>query len=143
MSRQEEDERLSASAAGLQSIGIALHRAGRHAWEVTALAAEFGALAEADLVEMLRGAGMGSEERWKRALLARAACRIAIKEGDPVDPVTARELCAKALLLDNPRCPHGRPLWHEITRETLYGLVDRPAGNEPTSARREASAPRP
>jgi DNA mismatch repair protein MutL len=127
-----EDARLSDFTAGLQSAGIVVRRAGRRTWEVAALAADYLAIGEADLVEMLRDTGAGDEERWKRDLLARAACRLAVKEGDPVDPVTAAELCAGVLGLDNPRCPHGRPIWHEITRETLYGLVDRPAeGDEP------------
>ncbi len=124
----DEDRRLAAAGAGLQSVGIVLRRAGRRTWEVVSLAADYVALGEAALVEMLRGAGAGDEERWKRDILAGAACRLAVKEGDPVDPVTAAELCAGVLGLENPRCPHGRPIWHEITRETLYGLVDRPAG---------------
>jgi DNA mismatch repair protein MutL len=129
---EDEDSRLSARVEDLRALGIAVRRAGRLSWEVEALAAEYLALSEAPLVEMLRGAGSGSEERWRRDLVARAACRLAIKEGDPVDPVTAVELCAGALRLDPPRCPHGRPIWHEITRSALYGLVDRP--QEPPQA---------
>jgi DNA mismatch repair protein MutL len=59
-------------------------------------------------------------------VLRTAACRLALKEGDPVDAVTAVELVRNALELDPPRCPHGRPLWHEIGRDRLYQLVDRP-----------------
>ncbi len=51
---------------------------------------------------------------------------MAIKEGDRVDPVTAVELCIQALALPVPRCPHGRPIWHEISEEGLLRLVDRP-----------------
>ena len=51
---------------------------------------------------------------------------MAIKEGDLVDPVTALELCTRALALPVPRCPHGRPIWHELTRDALLRLVDRP-----------------
>ena len=43
-----------------------------------------------------------------------------------MDPVTARELCAEALRLAVPRCPHGRPIWHELEERTLLKLVDRP-----------------
>ena len=72
---------------------------------------------------MLRGAGA---EQWRHSLIATAACRLAIKEGDRVDAVTAAELCGQALQLPVPRCPHGRPIWHELTEETLLKLVDRP-----------------
>jgi DNA mismatch repair protein MutL len=139
----EEDERIAKAAGELESMGLALRRAGTRTWELTAMSEDFLGLPEATLVEMLRGAGLGGD-RWKRDLLATAACRLAVKEGDPVDPVTARDLCAQALSLDNPRCPHGRPIWHELTRETLYRLVDRPGGGSPpTSACPGASAPRP
>ena len=68
----------------------------------------------------------GAETEWRDAVLRTAACRLALKEGDPVDPATAVELIRGALALENPRCPHGRPLWHEIGRERLYQAVDRP-----------------
>jgi DNA mismatch repair protein MutL len=121
----EEDERLAREAAGLEELGIVLRRAGARTWEVVALSEDLQPLGEGEIVEMLREPGR-SGEGWKKDLLARAACRLAIKEGDPVDPVTARELCLKALELDIPRCPHGRPVWHELSRESLYRLVDRP-----------------
>jgi DNA mismatch repair protein MutL len=64
---------------------------------------------------------------------------MALKEGDAVDPVTARELCAQALLLPVPRCPHGRPIWHELGEESLLRLVDRPVNNR--SSERDPARP--
>jgi DNA mismatch repair protein MutL len=104
-------------------MGIALRHAGARAWEVTALAEDFRALPEDRLVELVRGVG---GEEWQHAFRATAACRMAIKEGEQVDPVMARDLCAQALRLKVPRCPHGRPIWHELTEESLLKLVDRP-----------------
>jgi DNA mismatch repair protein MutL len=105
-----------------------LHRVGPGVFEVTALSAELQPLAEERLIEMLRGVG-GRE--WQYGLRATAACRLAIKEGDYVDPLTAHELCALALKLAVPRCPHGRPIWHEISHEDLLRLVDRPLPPRP------------
>ncbi len=119
----DEERRLMESRDELESIGISLRRAGARALEVEALSVDFKALPEATLVELVRGIG-GAQ--WRHSFLATAACRMAIKEGDRVDPVTARELCAQALRLEVPRCPHGRPIWHEMTRESLLRLVDRP-----------------
>ncbi len=119
----DEERRLASLAAELEAAGIRLQRAGARSMEVTALAADFKPLAEATLVELIRGLG---GEQWRRDLLATAACRLAITEGDRVDPVTARELCAQALRLEVPRCPHGRPIWHELDQKTLLRLVDRP-----------------
>jgi DNA mismatch repair protein MutL len=120
---EEEERRIAAAREELEEMGISLRRAGARAFEVTALSAELQPLAEERLVEMLRGVG-GRE--WQYALRAGAACRLAIKEGDRVDPLTARELCAGALKLPVARCPHGRPLWHELSRDELLRLVDRP-----------------
>jgi DNA mismatch repair protein MutL len=75
---------------------------------------------------------VGGDE-WKYALRATAACRLAIKEGDRVDAITAQELCARALELPVPRCPHGRPIWHELAEESLLRLVDRPPKEKPPS----------
>jgi DNA mismatch repair protein MutL len=122
---EEEERRLVAASEQLEGIGVGVRRAGPRAMEVTALAADLRSLPETDLVEMVRGVG---GEQWRQALLARAACRLAIKEGDAVDPVTARELCAQALQLVEPRCPHGRPIWHELSEQSLLKLVDRPVG---------------
>ena len=119
----DEERTIAAAREELEGIGISVRRAGARAMEVVALAADLKPLAESDLVEMVRGV---RGEEWRNALIATAACRMALKEGDAVDPVTARELCAQALRLPVPRCPHGRPLWHELSEESLLRLVDRP-----------------
>ena len=120
---EDEERRISSAQGELADMGVSLRRTGPRAFEVTALSAELQPLAEERLVEMLRGVG-GSE--WQYALRAGAACRLAIKEGDRVDPLTARELCAGALKLPVARCPHGRPIWHELSKDELLRLVDRP-----------------
>ncbi len=119
----DEERRITALAGELEAAGIRLNRAGARSLEVTALAADLKPLPEGTLVELVRGIG---GEQWRRDLLATAACRLAVKEGDRVDPVTARELCAQALRLEVPRCPHGRPIWYELDRTTLLRMVDRP-----------------
>jgi DNA mismatch repair protein MutL len=125
---EEEEASIIGATRELEEMGIAVRRAGARAFELTALSADFQALAEERLVELVRGAG---GEQWKYAFRATAACRLAIKEGDLVDPLTAHELCAQALKLPVPRCPHGRPIWHELSEETLLRLVDRPARETP------------
>jgi DNA mismatch repair protein MutL len=121
----EEDARLSGRSDALAEIGLVVRRSGTRTWEVTGLAAGLVPLPADALVEALRTA-CGSGTEWRDAVLRTAACRIALKEGDPVDPVTAVELVRGALALENPRCPHGRPLWHEIGMDRLYQAVDRP-----------------
>ena len=124
----DEEQRLLEAREELEGLGIAIRRSGALSFEVTALSAELQPLPEDRLIEMLRGVGA---QEWKYTLRATAACRMAIKEGDRVDPVTAQELCARALELTEPRCPHGRPIWHEISEESLLRLVDRPLPRKP------------
>ncbi len=119
----DEEGRVMAAREELELLGIGLRRAGARALEVTSLAVDLKPLPEATLVEMIRGVGAA---QWRHSLIATAACRLAVKEGDRVDPVTAHELCAQALKLPVPRCPHGRPIWHELKEESLLKLVDRP-----------------
>ncbi|HET6487241.1 MAG TPA: DNA mismatch repair endonuclease MutL [Spirochaetia bacterium] len=138
---EEEAARIEAARADLEALGIAVQpssggptggrRAGARSFEVTSLSSDFQALPAENLVELLRGVGgveprPGSGADWKDHLRAGAACKLALKDGDPVDPVTARELCAGALRLAVPRCPHGRPIWHQIAEDALRKLVDRP-----------------
>ena len=120
---EEEGIRLERVQEELAGLGIEVRRVGSRSYEITALADDFRSLREDVLVELVRGAG---GEQWRSSLRATAACRLAIKDGDVVDPVTARELCAQALRLPVPRCPHGRPIWHELSEESLRKLVDRP-----------------
>jgi DNA mismatch repair protein MutL len=64
--------------------------------------------------------------RWAASL----ACRNAIKDGDWLDDACAYELAEAVLALEDetgrlPRCPHGRPLWKELSREELFKAVRR------------------
>jgi DNA mismatch repair protein MutL len=120
---EEEERRLVAGAEALKAMGISLRRSGSRQVEVTALSDDFRALSTDRLVDLLRDA---DGEEWLRSLKASAACRLAIKEGERVDPATAAALCREALALPVGRCPHGRPIWHELAEEQLLRWVDRP-----------------
>jgi len=119
----DEARRLDSELASLAEMGVGMHRAGQRSFEITALSADFKALHQEKLLELLRQDG-GDE--WRYSFRAGAACKMAIKEGERLDPVTARDLCEKALALPVARCPHGRPIWHEISRSDLLRMVDRP-----------------
>jgi DNA mismatch repair protein MutL len=121
---QEDGVRLERCREELRGLGLELSREGATSFEISAISEDLRALPEDVLVELVRGAGVGE---WRSALLATAACRLAIKDGDAVDAVTARELCAQALQLVVPRCPHGRPIWHVLSEEDLRKFVDRPS----------------
>jgi DNA mismatch repair protein MutL len=120
---EDESSRLAGAEKELEEMGVSLRRSGAGTWEIVSVSEEISNVPEADLVDLLRSSG---GRQWQHDFRAGAACRMAIKEGDRVDPVTAVELCRQALELPVPRCPHGRPIWHELTEEALLRLVDRP-----------------
>lgn len=57
--------------------------------------------------------------------LAAIACRSAVKEGDVLDDASACQLIREALALEDPHCPHGRPLWIAITQKELFSRIGR------------------
>lgn len=77
-----------------------------------------------NLLEIISGCG-GSTERLEKELYANAACKSAIKDGEVLDRVSAEELIEQALALPEPRCPHGRPIWFELSRNELFQLLGR------------------
>ncbi len=58
-------------------------------------------------------------------LYADMACKSAIKDGDVLDKITAVQLVKKTFKLENARCPHGRPVWFQVSREELFRFVGR------------------
>jgi DNA mismatch repair protein MutL len=61
----------------------------------------------------------------RKHLFATMACRAAIKEGEYVDDVTGKKLVHSVFAMDEPFCPHGRPLWIELERQQLYKWIKR------------------
>jgi DNA mismatch repair protein MutL len=118
-----EDMFLSAKRDELVKLGIIIEEAGTGRWQITALP-EGWRLSDSDTVEALRelqNAGENMAERW----IATLCCHRAIKEQDYLDDTSARALVEAALALPVPRCPHGRPIWVEISRAELFKGVRR------------------
>lgn len=61
----------------------------------------------------------------EKELYASLSCRAAVMDGDPLDPLAARELLRKTFALEHARCPHGRPIWTVLTRDELFTKVGR------------------
>lgn len=60
-----------------------------------------------------------------RSIAAMTSCKAAIKDGYIIDSITATELVETAFTLEDPHCPHGRPIYTVISREKLFELVKR------------------
>jgi DNA mismatch repair protein MutL len=103
-------------------MGIELEQSGG-GWIITALPSAWRKNDGETILEIrsLQKAGENMAERWAATL----SCHRAVKDGDYLDDATALALAKAALALPVPRCPHGRPVWKEITREELFRAVRR------------------
>jgi DNA mismatch repair protein MutL len=67
----------------------------------------------------------GNREDLERRLYSTMSCRAAIMQGDFLEPSAARFIIEQTLSMEDPRCPHGRPLWFELTKEDLFTWIGR------------------
>ncbi|GAB4368790.1 MAG: DNA mismatch repair endonuclease MutL [Spirochaetales bacterium] len=119
----DEERRLEENASSVQPLGIGIEKVQPGVWALTALPAAYRG-AEEEVVSLLRSQ-TGTQEVLKQELFARIACRKAVKDGDRINPLSAYEILQYVFNLENPRCPHGRPLWVEVSREDLFRGVRR------------------
>ena len=118
----DEDAFLTAKNEDLSRLGVEIEKDG-DGWNICALPADWR-MSDAETIKEileLRTAGENMAERWAAAL----CCRAAVKDGDYPDDETAFALGMEALELPDPRCPHGRPIWTEISRDALFKAVRR------------------
>jgi DNA mismatch repair protein MutL len=119
----QEDAFLRAKREEFKGLGIVIEEEGAGRWQITALP-EGWRLSDGETREALRDlrkAGENLAERWAATL----SCHRAVRDGDYLDVQSARTLAEAALALPVPRCPHGRPVWIELSREQLYRGVKR------------------
>ena len=118
----EENRFLAAKREELAKLAIVIEQDG-DGWRIDALPQGWR-LGDAETVQeilALRTAGENIGERWAATL----CCHQAVRDGDYLDDATALALAEQALALPVPRCPHGRPIWTEITRDALHRAVRR------------------
>ena len=79
---------------------------------------------EADLERDLLNKRIAPEEL-VASLASTNACRQAVMDGTILDDDTACQLALDTLALEDPHCPHGRPLWIKISRQDMDAGVKR------------------
>ncbi|WP_010258412.1 DNA mismatch repair endonuclease MutL [Treponema primitia] len=120
---EEDDMFLASKQEELKKLGIIINSDADGSWIIEALPAgwQLGDGETLDEILKLKTAGKNMAEHWAATL----SCHGAIKDGDYLDDTAALELAEAALALKIPRCPHGRPLWVEVSREDLFRGVQR------------------
>jgi DNA mismatch repair protein MutL len=119
---EESDRFLEGEKAALSRLGIKIEGE-NGSWRICALP-ENWKLSDPETVREileLKNSRENMAERWAATL----SCHGAVKDGDYLDDGTALALAEAALCLPVPRCPHGRPLWKELSREELFRAVRR------------------
>jgi len=124
---EEDDRFLEEKLEELAKLSVVINR-NEGEWNIEALPCGWK-LSDRETVEeilRLKTSGENLAEHWAATL----ACRGAIKEGDFLDGKSALKLAAEAFSLpsvqgSSPRCPHGRPIWFEISRGELLRAVKR------------------
>jgi len=120
---ESEDRFMRESLPLWESCGFHLSSKETGLWYINAVP-DFAHKLNLNLLEIISGCG-GSTERLEKELYANAACKSAIKDGEVLDRASAEELIEQALALPEPRCPHGRPIWFELSRDELFQLLGR------------------
>jgi DNA mismatch repair protein MutL len=119
---EEDDRFLEAKKEELAALSVVIEKDG-NSWRIDALPADWRLTDPQTVKEILclRDAGENIAERWAATL----SCHQAVRDGDHLDDASALALAKETLMLPQPRCPHGRPIWTEVNREALYKAVRR------------------
>ena len=119
----DEQDALERCLDEYRALGFDLEKDCDREWHINSLPSVCDGM-EDELTSFFRDSITDPDEL-KRKLYAMISCKSAIKDGDRVDEMTALELAGKVLELDNPRCPHGRPVLQLISRDELYKMFGR------------------
>lgn len=119
----EVEELIKENVTAYREMGILLENISDGQWAVKGLPEK--CIGQENLIIDFIKTQKGAVKDLKISLYADMACKSAIKDGEHLDSVTAIELINETMRLDNARCPHGRPLWFQISRNELFKLVGR------------------
>ena len=118
-----QDLQLEKLQSRLSLIGFEIQKIEDGYWEVTSIPERWTG-SEFDLKQALFVKHVEPEEII-RSIAAMTACKAAVKDGYILDSITAEKLVKQAFTLEDPHCPHGRPIYTVISREKLFELVKR------------------
>ena len=118
-----QDLQLEKLQSRLSLIGFEIQKIEDGYWEVSSIPERWTG-SEFDLKQALFVKHVEPEEII-RSIAAMTACKAAVKDGYILDSITAEKLVKQAFTLEDPHCPHGRPIYTVISRDKLFELVKR------------------
>lgn len=118
-----QDNQLEKLKAELNRIGFETEHTSDGLWEIKTIPDRWTGT-EYDLRTLLFVKQVEPKEII-RSIAAMTACKAAVKDGYVLDDITATRLAEQAFTLEDPHCPHGRPIYTVISRDKLFELVKR------------------
>ena len=118
-----QDNQLEKLKAELNRIGFETEHSSDGLWEIKTIPDRWTGT-EYDLRTLLFVKQVEPKEII-RSIAAMTACKAAVKDGYVLDDITATRLVEQAFTLEDPHCPHGRPIYTVISRDKLFELVKR------------------
>jgi len=117
-----DDRFLEEKQEELEKLGIVIKKS-ENEWLIEALPSGWKLSDRETVAEILnlKTAGQNLAEHWAATL----SCHRAVKDGDFLDEKTSLALAEEAFSLPIRLCPHGRPIWFEISRQDLLRAVKR------------------
>ncbi|MBR4180431.1 MAG: DNA mismatch repair endonuclease MutL [Treponema sp.] len=118
-----QDNQLEKLKERLGQIGFEAEKKEDGYWEITTIPERWTGT-EYDLRSLIFVKNV-EPEQIIRSVAAMTACKAAVKDGYVLDDETAAKLVEQAFSLEDPHCPHGRPIYTVISRARLFELVKR------------------
>ena len=120
---KSQDNQLLKLKERLCNIGFEINQISDSNWEISTTPDRWTGT-EYDLKTLLFVKQV-EPEQIIRAIAAMTACKSAVKDGYVLDDITAEKPVKQAFSLEDPHCPHGRPIYTVFSREKLFELVKR------------------
>lgn len=120
---KSQDKQLEKIQERLTQIGFTTEKKEDGYWEITTVSERWTST-EYDLRNLIFVKNV-EPEQIIRSIAAMTACHAAVKDGYILDDDTAAKLVEQAFQLEDPHCPHGRPIYTVISRQKLFELVKR------------------
>lgn len=120
---KSQDNQLEKLKERLSQIGFDAEKKEEGYWEITSIPERWTGT-EYDFRSLIFIKNV-EPEQIIRSIAAMTACKAAVKDGYVLDDETAARLVEQAFTLEDPHCPHGRPIYTVLSREQLFQLVKR------------------
>ena len=120
---KSQDNQLEKLKERLSQIGFEAEKKDDGYWEITSIPERWTGT-EYDFRSLIFVKNV-EPEQIIRSIAAMTACKAAVKDGYVLDDETAARLVEQAFTLEDPHCPHGRPIYTVISRAKLFELVKR------------------